>query len=233
MSPPPFPVNNDASPTTGSPSLSLSPSLSSPSSTTSSGSDSSSTPASTTLLFGFLVIFVALFAAFLFLGFFWQYQRLRRRRAADLDEGRGADRKTVPKMWEVWIQDEFSGDRDPRSWESIRPLSVDVGHGPSSGQAAAPTLTRSRRWPRNLFRHQPVPPAPPQPQPPNNSTGAEGQALSMYGSMRMSFVIAMPHTDAPNRRRSEISQVSRAEIWRGREYAIGMYHPPFWERAPL
>jgi len=223
MSPSPFPPSNDTS-TTGSSSSSSSP----PSSSTSSVSNNGETPASTTLLFGFLVIFAALFAAFLFLGFLWQYQRRRRRRAGDLDEGRGADKKAVPKLWEVWAQDEFSG--DPWSWESIRPLSIDVG-----GGSSASTTTRSRRrWPRSLFRRQPVPPAPPQPQPHDN-TGAEGLALNMHGGLKMSFVIAMPHIGAQNRRRSEISHLSRAEeIWRGREYAIGrMYHPPFWERAPL
>lgn len=47
----------------------------------------------------------------------------------------------------------------------------------------------------------------------------------------MSFVIAMPYADAPNRRRSAISQVSSmGENWRRRDYAIGIYHhPPFRE----
>ena len=63
-------------------------------------------PATATLLFGFLVIFAALFAAFLFLAFFWKVQQ--RRQTAflpEFDDTRGSNRG-VPKLWEVWIRDE-------------------------------------------------------------------------------------------------------------------------------
>jgi len=91
-----------------------------PTSTSGTTTIGSGSPASATLLFGFLVIFVALFAAFLLLAIFWQYHRRRRAGAAimlEFDESKGTYRG-VPKMWEVWVQDEPSGDR--WEWESIR-----------------------------------------------------------------------------------------------------------------
>jgi hypothetical protein len=73
----------------------------------------SGAPATATLLFGFLVIFAALFAAFLFLVFFWKIQQRRRRTALgpEMDEIGG-----VPKLWEVWIRDEASENQS--NWES-------------------------------------------------------------------------------------------------------------------
>ena len=70
------------------------------------------TPATGTLLFGFLVIFAALFAAFLFLAFFWKIQQRRRSEfGPEVGEiGR------VPKLWEVWIRDEASENQS--NWES-------------------------------------------------------------------------------------------------------------------
>jgi hypothetical protein len=82
--------------------------------------NSGSTPASATLLFGFLIIFVALFSAFLLLGFLWQFQRRRRAAQATLllefDENGRSYGDGVPKLWEVWIQDE----PNHWEWENIR-----------------------------------------------------------------------------------------------------------------
>src|SRR5258708_14647095 len=82
----------------------------SPSSTASSNSSGGGGgPATATLLFGFLVIFAALFTAFIFLALFWKIQQ--RRQTAflpEFDDVRGSNRG-VPKLWEVWIRDEPSG----------------------------------------------------------------------------------------------------------------------------
>ena len=97
--------------TMSSPSISPSPSSTTDSITstpTASSGTGGGAPATATLLFGFLVIFAALFAAFLFLAFFWKFQQ--RRQTAfllEFDDIRGSNRG-VPKLWEVWIRDEPS-----------------------------------------------------------------------------------------------------------------------------
>jgi hypothetical protein len=74
-------------------------------------------PATATLLFGFLVIFAALFSAFIFLLFFWKIQQRRRAEfGPDIGEIRGA-RGSVPKLWEVWIRDELPSENQ-WNWES-------------------------------------------------------------------------------------------------------------------
>jgi hypothetical protein len=97
-----------------SPSISPGPSsttdsiTSTPTASDSSGAGGGGAPATATLLFGFLVIFAALFAAFLFLAFFWKIQQ--RRQTAflpEFDDVRGSNRG-VPKLWEVWVRDEPS-----------------------------------------------------------------------------------------------------------------------------
>jgi hypothetical protein len=67
-------------------------------------------------------------------------------------------------------------------------------------------------------------------------TGAEEAAATTTGLIsdvqQVSLVIMMPHKETPDRRRSQISQVSQVEQqqnWRRREYAIGIYHPSFRE----
>lgn len=120
MSPPPFPQGgNDADATA----TAATPSPITTTAATPTSTGSGSTPPSATLLFGFLVIFVALFSAFLLLCFLWQYQRRRRALQAgalpEFDEnGRsyGYGYGGVPKLWEVWIQDEPSH----WEWENVR-----------------------------------------------------------------------------------------------------------------
>lgn len=102
-----------------SPSVSPSPSSTTDSTTsTSSGSSGGGgAPATATLLFGFLVIFAALFAAFLFLAFFWKIQQ--RRQTAflpEFDDGRGSNRG-VPKLWDMWVRDEPSDEKE-WNWET-------------------------------------------------------------------------------------------------------------------
>lgn len=149
----------------------------------------------------------------------------------EFDESKGTYRG-VPKMWEVWVQDEPGGDR--WEWESIRPLSVDADHTSSSRQATSPQLRPGGTWSR-LFRRGPVPlPLPRSSQPPEEaqqqSHGPGAEAASLISDVRMSFVIAMPHVDTPNRRQSTLSQFSRVgENWWRKEYSIGTYHPPFRE----
>jgi len=48
----------------------------------------------------------------------------------------------------------------------------------------------------------------------------------------MTFIIAMPHKDPPNRRQSVLSQGTSVNgDWGDREYAIGIYHAPFREES--
>ncbi|KAF8483821.1 hypothetical protein DFH94DRAFT_326553 [Russula ochroleuca] len=205
-------------------------SSSSPTPTTSGGG----TPATATLLFGFLVIFAALFAAFLFLALFWKFQR-RRLVALPLEIGEiGGTHRGVPKLWEAWIRDEPS--ENQWKWESISPLSIDVDR--ELSEEAIGSTSRSRRpWPFCLFRRKPVPPPSDaqQQQQPDPHTDADAEAIStgLISGVRASFVIAMPHADAPEQwRRSEISRVSQVveqHNWRRKEYAIGIYHPSFRE----
>jgi len=65
----------------------------------------------------------------------------------------------------------------------------------------------------------------------------EAATTELISGVRVSFVIMMPHADKPDRRRSEISQVSQVvepqQNWRRREYAIGIYHPSFEEGEGL
>jgi hypothetical protein len=91
---------------------------------TSSSGPGGGAPATATLLFGFLVIFAALFAAFLLLAFFWKIQQ--RRQTAflpEFDDIRGSNRG-VPKLWEVWIRDEAS--EKEWNWENATTVSFCV-----------------------------------------------------------------------------------------------------------
>lgn len=128
-----------------------------------------------------------------------------------------------------------------------------------ASQSQSQRLRPRRTWPYNIFRHRPVPPqpsqqpplapgsVPPPSQPPEEAQQRQREqaddanvtsgvsAPVLIGGVRMSFVIAMPHADAPaNRRRSGISQVSCfGEGWRHREFALGIYHPPFRNHCAL
>jgi hypothetical protein len=115
----------------------------------------------------------------------------------------------------------------------IQPLSIDVDR-ELSGRAIPPAPRSRRFWPRNLFHRRSVPPPSSQAEQQLDSAGAgaagvDVSARLLAGATRMSFIVAMPHADMPNRRRlSEISQLSRVgENWRRREFAIGVYHPHF------
>ncbi|KAI0002157.1 hypothetical protein BJV74DRAFT_36882 [Russula compacta] len=139
----------------------------------------------------------------------------------------GTYRRT-PKLCEVWTRDEPGGNQ--WDWESIRPLSADVDRAPS-GQVRSRTVFSHRPWSlhSNLFGHRPAPPPPPPQEYQLDGAGASADALGPISGLRTSFIIAMPHADAANWRRSEMSQLSRVEGWGRREYAIGTYHPPFRE----
>jgi len=181
----------------------------------------------------------------LLLAFFWKIQQ--RRQTAflpEFDDIRGSNRG-VPKLWEVWIRDEAS--EKEWNWENATtPLSVDVGR-VRTDQTVSPPTSRSRRpWPYSLLRRRQVRPPRSQaaqlqqlqqldaPVSVHDVTGAEeATTTGPISGVQVSLVIMMPHADAPDRRRSEISQVShvveRQQNWRRREYAIGIYHPSFRE----
>lgn len=233
-----------------SPSISPSPSstagsiTSTPTASDSSGAAGGGAPATATLLFGFLVIFAALFTGFMFLAFFWKIQQ--RRQTAflpEFDDIRGSNRG-VPKLWEVWIRDDEHSEKG-WNWEentTTTPLSVDVGRVLSEQTASSPTSRSRRPWPCSLFRRRPVRPprsqaAQQQEQHQLNAGGVTNAeeaeaATGLISGVQMSLVIVMPHADKPDRRRSEISHVSQVEQqqnWRRREYAIGIYHPSLRE----
>jgi len=132
----------------------------------------------------------------------------------------------VPKLWEVCVMDGPDGNQ--WEWESVRPLSIDVDREPSRRAISPAPTPRSRRfWPRNFLFHRRSAPPPSQAEQLDGGAGVvDVSARLLAGATRMSFIVAMPHADMPNRRRSEISQLSRVgENWRRREYAIGVYHP--------
>jgi len=205
----------------------------SPTSTTSAPTASNTTgaggPATATLLFGFLVIFAALFAAFLFLAFFWKIQQ--RRQTAflpEFDDIRGSNRG-VPKLWEVWTRIEREW-----NWENTAaaPLSIDVGRVPSEQTVSPTSRSRScRPWPCSLFHRRRMRPTRSQQQQQHGVTGGEeATTTGLISGVRVSLVIMMPHAETPDRRRSEISQASQVMVeqqqnWRRREYALGIHHP--------
>lgn len=178
-----------------------------------------------TLLFGSIVVFCSLFAAFVLLCFFWQYRRAHQLRGVllEYDEAMGAYRG-VPKMWEVSTQDEPSGGQ--RSWGSVRPLSVDdVERAP---EPTTPPTSLPRRSLRDAFRRSVQPP------PQATAEGLEAAASVPMSSLRMTFIIAMPCAEPPNRRQSTLSQGTSVNgSWGHREYAIGIHHAPFREGGPL
>jgi hypothetical protein len=113
---------------------------SSPIPTTSGGGG---TPPTATLLFGFLVIFAALFAGFLFLALFWKLQR-RRQIALPPELGEISGTHTgVPRLWEAWIRDEPS--EKQWNWESI---SVSCCKSPNPRRFVLPSSTH---WMEPLF----------------------------------------------------------------------------------
>ena len=97
-------------------SFSLSPSSTASSTPTPTAGSGGGAPPTATLLFSFLVIFAALLAAFLFLAFFWKIQHRRQGAFGPETDEIGGDRG-VPKLWEVWIRDEPSGENQS-NWES-------------------------------------------------------------------------------------------------------------------
>jgi len=188
-------------------------------------SDSGKTGASTsmTVLFGSLVVFSSLFAALLLLCFFWQYRRAQRRgppggAVLEYDEAQGTYRG-VPKMWEVWTQSEPSGSQG--DLESITPLSADVERAPRINPEST-TSSRASNLRRFAFR-RPIPP-----------TEVTPPGSVPTSRLRMSFIIAMPCADPPNRRRSVLSQGPSVNgDWGRREYAIGIYHAPYLEESSV
>jgi len=205
------------------PSTSSTFSTDSPTPTHPSASGQNGTSQSMTLLFGSLVVFSSLFAAFLLACFFWRYRRALRRRAGlvlEYDETIGTYRG-VPDMWEVWTQGEPSGSQG--DWGSVRPLSVDVERAPRVNPE--PTAPHSRRLLWNAFRR---------PDPPPDDGPGGGAASAQGSSLRVSFIIAMPCADPPNRRHSVLSQGPSVNgDWGNREYAIGIYQAPFREEGSL
>ena len=206
-----------------------------------------------TLLFGTLVIFSSIFAAFLLLCFFWQYRRAQRRVVVlEYDETIGTY-KSVPKMWEVWTQHEPGGSQ--RHWESFRvsramrppplalyfcdllktqpknvqPLSANVERAPRvNHDNPEPMTSRASNLRRFAFR-RPTP-TPHTEVPPHSDV--EVAASVPMSSLHMTFIIAMPHRDPPNRRQSVLSQGTSVNgDWGNREYAIGIYHAPFREES--
>ena len=225
------------------PGTNLTPSANNPTSTGLSDSGKTGGPRSMTVLFGSLVVFSALFAAFLLLCFFWQYRRAQRRTVVlEYDETIGAY-SGVPEMWEVWTQGEPSGSR--RDWGSLKvsrttslcyfcelltrpdilqPLSANVELPP---RVNPEHMTSPASNLRRCGCRRPEPPT--AAAPPGDLEAAASVPMSR---LRMTFIIAMP-SDPPNRRQSVRSQGPCLNGDAHREYAIGIYHAPFREESSV
>lgn len=225
------------------PGTNLTSSANIPTSTGHSGFGKNGGPSSMTVLFGSLVIFSALFAAFLLLCFFWQYRRAQRRRVVlEYDETISVYRG-VPDMWEVWTQGEPSGSR--REWGSLKvsrttslhhfcelltrptflqPLSANVEYPP---RVNPEHMTSPASNLRRCACRRPKPPT--EVAPPGDLEAAKSVPM---GRLRMTFIIAMP-SDPPNRRQSVRSQGPYRNGDVHREYAIGIYHAPFREESSV
>jgi hypothetical protein len=110
--------------------------------------------------------------------------------------------------------------------ENVQPLSANVERAPRVNPE--PMTSRASNLRRFAFRrptpHTEVPPA----------SDVEAAAASVpMSSLHMTFIIAMPHKDPPNRRQSVLSQGTSVNggDWGRREYAIGIYHAPFREES--
>jgi len=134
----------------------------------------------------------------------------------------------VPKMWEVWTRGEPSGTQ--RDWEGgVRPLSANVERAPRvSPDPMTSHASNLRRSLREAFRR----PTPTTKVPPPGDM--ETEATIPMSRLRMTFIIAMPCADPPNRRQSVLSQGPSVNgNWGHREYAIGIYHAPFREGSSI
>ncbi|THH21154.1 hypothetical protein EW146_g367 [Bondarzewia mesenterica] len=211
-----------SSTTTASSSVTASSSSPTPTNT---GTNGGSTSTTASMLFAFLIVFLALFGLFVFGGVLWHHV-VRRRGQAGLDFGEGINIQGMktPELWEVWTQEEKKVGTG--SWDSLRPLSVEVesssarsfsrsSQGMISPSSAPP---QARGWLPSSFRPDPAAKAtPPEP----------------VESVQVSFLIAMPsQTRSPGKaaRCSIASESSRFEDWSlSGEYVIGTQHAPFRE----
>jgi hypothetical protein len=102
-----------------------------------------------------------------------------------------------------------------------QPLSADVERAPHVNPE--PTTSRTSNLRRFAFRR---------PTPPLTEVTPPGSVPT--SRLRMSFIIAMPYADPPNRRQSVLSQGPSVNgDWGHREYAIGIYHAPFLEESSV
>ncbi|KAI0316222.1 hypothetical protein OF83DRAFT_1173110 [Amylostereum chailletii] len=191
----------------------------------------------TTMLLGFLIVFIVVFAIFILGGIvLHQIQRQRRRNAngslvLEYDAQSGAYKGT-PKMWEVWIDEHKSaGDG---GWPDMRPMSVQTDRTTASENAPADqTHGHFRlRWPSPLSCLLQARPALRPTIPAENTHDTTTRTTPNTApapcplpgeNVQVSFMVAMPSPrHAPNVRWSKASGSTTASEadWQSREYAI-------------
>ncbi|KAF9225869.1 hypothetical protein BS17DRAFT_698967 [Gyrodon lividus] len=153
---------------------------------------------SSSLLFGFLVSVLTLFAVFMMCGIIW-HRLVVRRRAIDamLTIGVASTAQTLerPQMWDVWVV--FN--KQPPLWVEAKPLAAEECSpaNPSKAAEAAPVMSfwrrhLLRRIPREIIYlfHRPSPPLLLQP----CSAFTSDMGSPAHGSdVRVSVLISMPH----------------------------------------
>jgi len=111
---------------------------------------------SSSLLFGFLVTFLALFVAFMLFGLGWRHWSDRRRGRMGGLAGEGRHRSSryrKPKLWDIWVVP------SSHHWNGIQPLSasaaearLDLSPMPSSDENRPPQLPSNLDSPSTLSR---------------------------------------------------------------------------------
>ncbi|KIJ11184.1 hypothetical protein PAXINDRAFT_171873 [Paxillus involutus ATCC 200175] len=172
------------------------PTLSSPSSTNTPTDNGISH--SSSLLFGFLVTVLTLFALFIMCGTLW-HRLVARRRAIDAmlatgepSTGRALER---PRMWDAWV---ISDKRLPQ-WVDAKPLAAEECRPADPASKAVEIEPSVSFWRRHILRHIPreiiylfhrPSPSPLQPNFPN---GTEVELPIRGSDIRVSVLISMPH----------------------------------------
>ncbi|KIJ58248.1 hypothetical protein HYDPIDRAFT_119749 [Hydnomerulius pinastri MD-312] len=175
---------------------------------------------SSSLLFGFLVSVLSLFAIFMACGIVWHRLVVRRRQIdAMLASGmlptlRAPER---PQMWDVWVK----SDKKLPQWADANPLAAEKRDSEANlPKDMEPNMERKADmpfWRRHLLTRLPLEivylfhqPSPPLIQPPDNTYQSK---LPLHGSdVRVSVLISMPHPPHSSQMTGDGSQEKHEEL---------------------